>query len=331
MKNVEFKSLAILFFATLLASIVSVADQKILVIHSYHAEFPWVQQYSLALETRLSDFNLELDHRYLDTKRIPQEQYETAARLTWQYYQQSKADYIAIILADDNAFRLLSTEISSIDIPVYFLGLNNNPRKYFKNSSLPANIFGVVERPLFIRNMLLVRELIPNLKSILVLFDDSITSKILLAEDLNANNLANLGIQVRVEMINNIMDWKSAINDANEDIIYIGLYQTLVDENNKNVDAEALLEWTSLNSQKPLFGFWDFAVGENKTAGGLVLNGYEQGSLVADFIVARINGSNHQPRVIQSLHGQLTFSQSMLLKYQLTIPPNLKGQIHWLP
>lgn len=331
MKNVDIKFLAILFFAALLASSISVADQKILVIHSYHAEFPWVQQYSSALETRLSDLNLELDHRYLDTKRIPQEQFETVARLTWQYYQQSKNDYMAIIIADDNAFRLLSTEVSSIDIPVYFLGLNNNPRTYFKTSSLPSNIFGVVERPLFIRNMVLVRELIPNLKSILVLFDDSITSKILLEGDFNANNLTKLGIQIHVEMIHHVMDWKSTINDAKEDIIFIGLYQTLVDENNKSVDAEALLEWTSLNSQKPLFGFWDFAVGENKTAGGLVLNGYEQGELVADFILETINGNNHQPRIVQSLHGQLTFSKSMLQKYQLTIPPNLKGRIHWLP
>lgn len=93
------------------------------------------------------------------------------------------------------------------------------------------------------------------------------------------------GVTVDSRRITKVNEWKNAITTAKDkgfDAVVIGLYQSVVDEEGKAVDQEALMEWSSQILSVPPFAFWDFAVGPHKAIGGFVLRGYEMGLDAAD-------------------------------------------------
>jgi ABC-type sugar transport system substrate-binding protein len=99
----------------------------VLVIQSYHKEYPWDATYlegirkTLAAHATITTFEM-------DTKRLPKETFPERARLAFEAYQASKPDLV--IVGDDNATKMLAAQISEAGTPVIFLGVNANPRAY---------------------------------------------------------------------------------------------------------------------------------------------------------------------------------------------------------
>lgn len=99
--------------------------------------------------------------------------------------------------------------------------------------------------------------------------------------------------------------WQETIKSAKNEgynAIFIGLYHTIVDENNQHISADEVIRWTSENTPVPPFAFWDFAVGSDKAIGGLTLFGKSQGLLAADIATQILSGA--QPSKIQVKTGK---------------------------
>jgi ABC-type uncharacterized transport system substrate-binding protein len=229
------------------------------------------------------------------------------------------------MLGDDNALKYLGPRMAKTDVPVVYLGINNDPIAYLGKPAM--NITGVLERPLLERSIYSLTKLLgPDLKKVLVLFDSETTSKVSLEYAFQGRNQINLsGITVDLKLIGVWKNWRETVLTAKEagyDALIVGLYQRIFDESGKHMDSEVVLDWTDKNTPIPHFGFWDFSVGKNKTIGGLVLYGKQQG-LAAGDIALRILAFGKKPREITpkiAERGRYLFSKSQLAKFKLELP-----------
>ncbi|UPW18586.1 sugar ABC transporter [Agarivorans sp. TSD2052] len=301
------------------------ATQTVLVIESYHAEYAWDISYRKGIESVLKE-GYQLEYFQMDTKRLPINRHRSRAEMAWQHHLDIKPDLV--ILGDDNALRYLGKRFAKSRLPVVYLGINNNPRAYHVHKR--KNITGVLERPLIKRSVSNIAELVsPAPKRILVMLDDSVTAKNVLQETFSGETEIRIsGIDVQLKLIKSWSEWQNTVltlQDEGFDAVAFGLYHTLRDDSNKHVDAEQVIAWSSENTAIPPFGFWEFAVGKNKTIGGMVLFGFEQGRLAAE-MAHTILTTDVVPRSLgpkTADKGRYLFSRSQLERYNITLPQNI--------
>lgn len=294
---------------------------SILVIESYHAGFDWDQAYVKALNEQLPGHRVETFE--MDTKRLPAAHYETKADQAWRRFEEMRPDYV--VLGDDNALKYLGKRLGEAKAPTVFLGVNNNPRIYFDDGALPQNMTGVLERPLLNRSVTNIRQLIPNAKRVLILFDDGFTSQSSITSEMKAGNIG--GVEVEYRNIGTKQAWEAEVRSARAnsfDAIIIGLYQTIKDAEGNSVPADDIMSWTNQHADVPLFAFWSFAVGEGKTIGGTVLDGYEMGTAAAELLKTVMTGQTPYVKVIKE--GTPMFSEVELSRWNLTVPERLQSR-----
>ncbi|WP_108651876.1 ABC transporter substrate-binding protein [Dongshaea marina] len=296
---------------------VSFAKSTVLVIESYHGTLAWDQEYKQGLEAILGQEN-QLSYFELDSKRLPEADYQRRAELAWQRYQELKPELV--ILGDDNALRLLGKRFLATNTPVVFLGINNNPRDYVP---LGRNITGVLERPLIKRSMVSLFRIDPGAKRFLILFDNSVTSRISVKSYFgDESELSDRGVSITLKLIGNWEQWQETVLSAasHYDLIVIGIYTSVSDEG-LHIPSDKVLRWTSAHTPVPLFGFWDISVGPDKAMGGLVLSGYEQGreaGIIAREILRGATAASIRPRVAQK--GYYLFSKTQMKKWGVELP-----------
>ncbi|WP_163835574.1 ABC transporter substrate-binding protein [Spartinivicinus ruber] len=313
-----------LLIVSLLYSLQPSADSRdILIIESYHSGFKWSRDYVKAISESLPEFTVQ--HFQMDTKRLPPVIYPARADKAWKVIQ--AIDPILIFLGDDNALQYLSHKISETNYPAVYLGINSNPR----NTGIYKykNITGVLERPLLKRSLITAKRILPNLKKVLLLFDDSTTSHHTMQDFFQNKPVQTIGnIETHLLISNNFEYWQESIRQAKQkgyQAIWPGLYFTLNDESGKHVNSNDVIHWISTHSTLPLFAFWDFAVGKEKAIGGLVMTGRSQGYAAAKIAKDILNGTkpeNILPQIPKK--GELIYSKTQLKKWKITLPETIK-------
>jgi len=319
------------FFLILFFINVQLLAQKedILVIESYHAQYPWDKSYKEGLQEVLgSKYNLVFFE--MNTKRIDKNQYEKMANLAWKRYEQLNP--VLVILGDDNALKYLGYRFVKTTTKVVYLGINNNPRNY--SISGYKHITGILERPLLKRSLFHISKL-TKVKKVLVLFDSGTTSKVIVDEVfLGKTSLHIRDIQVDIKLVDKFYRWKKIVKKAkkeNYDILIVGLYHTIKDRAYNHMKAEDVLTWTSKHTPIPPFAFWDFTVGKNKAIGGYVLFGKEQGleaGKIALKMLSHTKDSLIMPKTAQ--RGRFLFSTSQLKKWNLNPVGKIKAKIEYI-
>ncbi|GAK49926.1 hypothetical protein U14_01150 [Candidatus Moduliflexus flocculans] len=318
------KILVILMCGLWLALNAFAQEQTILLIESYHEDFEWDVSYKKGIQDILgSAYRLETFQ--MDTKRLPAEEHQAKADEAWAAYQ--RLNPALVFLGDDAALKFLGARFAETTTPVVYLGINANPRTYLPKGA--KNITGVLERPLYVRSILMLKQILP-LKKVLVLFDTDRTSEVILSDVFEGKTeFTTAQVQGDVKLVKGWDEWQQEVLNAKGqyDALFVGLYQTIVAQDGRHLPDSEVIAWTAANAPIPLFGFWDFAVGANKTIGGLVLSGEEHGRLAAEIalnIFAGKNPGQMQPETTRS--GQLLFSRKQLEKYQLTLPPEVAAK-----
>ena len=293
----------------------------ILVVESYHQEYSWDASYKKALLATLGKDH-QLTFFQMDTKRLPASEHPAQADKAWAQYRAQRP--ALVILGDDNALKYLGPRLAQESVPVVYLGINNNPRSYFQ--SPPKNFTGVLERPLFKRSIATISKVVkPRPKKVLVLFDDGTTARAAVSEAFGGNIGINVfGVSAKLRLIPSWVQWQVQIKRAREhgyDAIIMGLYHTITDVDGSNIPANDVMTWTVANADVPLFSFWDFSVGHDKTAGGLVLSGEEQGRLAGEIAQQILDGADPgriYPKTAEQ--GRYLFSKTVLDRYGLKLP-----------
>lgn len=293
------------------------------VVNSYHADYLWVQGHNDALRDRLEG-TAQLAIFYLDTKRTPPETHQAAAELVWREIDAERPD--VLVLADDNAVKFLGRRAMDNGIPVVFLGVNQNPREYLGGLESAT---GVLERPLYKRSLMFLKEILgPSLKRSLLLFDSGQTARVILDSVFKDKTSLHVGdVVADVRLLGSFAQWREAILRSKEqgyDIILMGLYHNLTDEQGHYVPSEEVMAWTSANTPLPIFGYWDFAVGRGKAVGGLVNSARPQGEAAADLILKILAGAKPGSLYpVTPTAGQFIFSRHELRRWGIKLPESL--------
>lgn len=203
------------------------AKQTILIIESYHSEFAWDKSYIRGLQSVFKD-SYSLFYFQMDSKRLPTNQHQQQADNAWLKYQNLQPDLV--ILGDDNALKYLGKRFSQTPTPVFFLGINNNPRHYKLHNS--KNITGVLERPLIKRSISQIAH--GKAKKVLLLFDNSHTSQTIFEEIFSSKKQLTIsGIKVDIQLIESWESWQEqtlSSKDKQYDMLFLGLYHSITDQ-----------------------------------------------------------------------------------------------------
>jgi hypothetical protein len=293
--------------------------KKVIVVDSYTLQYPWSRDYRAVLQRRLGG-RAHLSFMELDSKRLPLAQVAARAQIIKQQIAVTKPDLV--IVGDDIALEYVGSQLDS-SMPVVYLGINNNPRHYFR--TLPRTVTGVLERPLITRSVLNLSQVVPGgIRHALVLLDDETTTRVLKSDAFYGYNGIRTGrISIDLQVTQSFERWQQIVATAPQryQAIWIGLYFALQDAKGHVVDGETVARWTRAHSTIPVFGLWDFNVGPDKAVGGLVLTAEEQGVEAARIAEAVLFAGTpiYQIFPIIPATGRYTFSRAGVAHYRLKL------------
>lgn len=263
--------------------------KKVLILHSYHGEYAWLQQVNKGILSGLMEErfdpekNINLEYFYMDTKRktSPQWMQEISAKAiekikTWQ------PDLV--IATDDNAQKHVVAKMKDSGVNFVFLGVNADPMAYNFISSPEdpgGTITGSIERARFEQSVKLLKRLVPNARRIAIVSDDGPTGASVVNRILAKANSMDIEI-VATRRIGNFNEWKNYITSVQDkaDALIVVVYFTLKDEEGNPVNGDEVLNWTVNNSKIPDIGFWSWAV-EGGLLASEAISGYQQGHYAA--------------------------------------------------
>ena len=149
--------------------------RRMLLVHSYHQGYHWVDTITEGVQTALKGTGMELDIFYMDAKRHTDEAWKIdAGQRAKKRVDEFHPDII--LASDDDACQYFATFYLNTPMPVVFTGVDADPSKY----GFPAaNVTGVIERPHFKESLALAQRLRP-IKRIAVLSCHDSTSTLAL-------------------------------------------------------------------------------------------------------------------------------------------------------
>lgn len=273
-----------------------VDGKKVLVIYSYHPEYPWVQEEKRGIEEAFEGNSLVVRSFYLDTKRNTSREWkEKVAGEAVAKIGEFKPDLV--IVCDDNACMLVAEKYRGKGLPFVFCGVNADPRDY----RFPAeNITGVVEREHVKESVALLKELVPGVKRIAFVMDDNPTSR-RVVDRLRSTRLPVEAVEIF--QTNDFSDWKAKVKKLGKKVDAIGLftYETIKKSGGgKRVPPERVLRWTLRNSGLPEFAMLDFTVNGGALC-GVVVSGVEQGRAAGGIALDILKGKKPDSIPVASL------------------------------
>lgn len=255
---------------------------RVLIIHSYHEEYDWVQGINNALA---SSFKTGVDHRifYMDTKRRPDEAWKRESAVKAKKAIAAYAPKV-VIAVDDNAQKYVAAEyVGRSPIQFVFCGVNADPSVYGYPSS---NVTGILERAYPKQVLEMLRRINPEIKNVAWVSDDSQTALGVLprVRDKTDSNELPLKIVIYAQP-STFVQWKRTIQRYNQNpgvhAFLIPLYHTVKNNSRgESVLPAAVMEWTVKNTTKPIVGLWPFST-DDGALGAVAVDPFEHGKVAA--------------------------------------------------
>ena len=292
---------------------------KVLLVHSYHTGYPWVDAITRGVRMVLSDATVDLQVYYMDTKRRTSEQWKTAAGekacdLIHEWHPE------IVIGADDNAQQYCLKKYAGQSSPqIVFCGVNADIEKYGYPAS---NVTGVQEKPHVEESLNMFQKLKPDAQRIAIITDDSPTSDGALKFLKSPPESFEI---VTVKIPSTFDEWKKAIEEIQPlaDGIATYMYHTVktdASDQSESVDPEKVMAWTVNNSRLPIIGFFIFTVDDGGLVGYLesgVEHGMEAAKMAKQIMMGKTAGDIP---VKTALQGQSMLNLITARKLGIEVP-----------
>ncbi len=262
-----------------------IKGRRVLLVHSYHPEYPWVDTLTQGAKATIEGTGLEMDIFYMDTKRHTDEAWKIEAGKR----AKTKVDeyHPDVVLAfDDDAQQYFAKAYVNTALPIVFSGVDADPSKYGYPA---ANVTGVIERPHFKESLALAQQIRP-IKRIAILSCNDSTSVVALG----FMKQEQLDVEVAEWlMVGDFDEWKQAVNRFNSsvDALVIRSYQAVKKPGTQdNVDPKEVAAWTSRNATIPTIAFHDFEIKDGLLV-GMVKSGQEYGGQAMEYAIQILKGT----------------------------------------
>ena len=262
--------------------------RKVLLVHSYHREHPWVGNVEAGVRSILEPPGVRLEAVYMDTKRFPDRESKEQAGLAAGRLVESMAPDV-IIASEDKAQEYFAKQYAGVPgaPKVVFCAVNEDPAVY----GYPAdNVAGVVEQLFFERSLTLLHRIVPEVRSLLVISDESPSSRAAVRE--MRSREVDLD-RVEWRTCTSFEEWKREllVGQQGVDAVALVTYHTLKDHKGRSVDPATVLSWTSENLSRPSLGFHIFTIADGALC-GIAQSGFEHGVRSGSYALQLLQGKN---------------------------------------
>ena len=262
------------------------AEQRILVLQSYHPGFAWSDRITQGILDTVPH-NIIVQVEYMDTKRLNTAAHFANLEQFWrQKFQTFRYD--AVITVDDEALLFAKKYRPSLfpNSPIVFCGVNN----ILPESHSPADkITGIMESVDIAGTVAVAQKLQPQAKELLVVSDQSLfgqQSRQLL-EQSEATRNSHLTITYLHHL--SLPDILARLAGASTDSIVLNL-PFHRDAAGKQYQSDEVTARVSAASTAPVYTLWDHDM-EHGVVGGHILSGYNQGQTAATMALQLLQGT----------------------------------------
>jgi len=263
--------------------------QNILLLNSYHRGFKWTEDItSAAIQTlRESGFHkYQLHVEYMDTKRHSSPDYYAALKALYSRKYRNKP-ISAILCSDNNAYNFLKQYRRELfgKVPTFFCGFNYSDTTEL---NLPLSK-GLLEDVDYSRGLQLAMKLHPDARHIYVVYDNSVTGRQVgknVNKALRSMKLsANIHHLSKLSMTSILDSLKHAPKNS---IVYFTIFFKDIQGNFYDYDQSVKI--LADNTDLPIYGSWDFSLG-NGIIGGVLTSGHYQGKIMTEKAVQYLKGT----------------------------------------
>jgi len=260
--------------------------RRVLLVHSYHPEYPWVDSVTQGVKAAMQGTGLALEVLYMDTKRHTDEAWKTeAGRRARQKVDEYRPD--VVLACDDDAQQFFARSYVNTTTPLVFTGVDADPSKYGYPA---ANVTGVIERP-HLKESLALAQRLRSIRRVAVLSCRDSTS----VAALGFMKQEQLGVEVAEWLLVEDFDqWKLAVARFNEsvDALIIRSYQAVKQPGTQvNVDPREVAAWTARKATIPTIAFHDFEIRDGMLV-GTVKSGQEYGRQAMEYALQILRGTS---------------------------------------
>jgi ABC-type uncharacterized transport system substrate-binding protein len=228
---------------------------KILHIMSYNSPWKWTDGQLAGFKAALRDLNIEYKVFQMDLKRRTDPAWKRKViREARELIDTWKPDLVYI--SDDYALDYVAKHYVNGKLPFVFSGVNADPCQpgFVKGQ----NITGVLEEEMFVETIKLLKQIVPKVEKIAVIYDDDPTWPGVLAR--MKKSLAQLH-DIKIiswDLICTFKQFKQRMRALQKEVDAIGILGifTFKDAKGKNVSYKEVLRWVYEHSSVPDFSFW---------------------------------------------------------------------------
>jgi PAS domain S-box-containing protein len=320
------KKILFLFFIFTLHVFALEPTKNILLIQSYHKGYKWTDDMSKVVEKRFQNRDdVSLTTVYMDTKKIDSPSYlEKLFKLYEERFKDRGLDLV--MAADNNAldFVLKHHEHLFKDLPVVFMGINNFNEAMLDKNNMRLFTTGVVEEVDIDKNIALILNMQPKVKKILIINDQSKTGYAIKRDIFKA--LPKYKGQVVFEYVDNIeiSNLKDKIYNLPKNTVIL-LVLLFKDKTGKFFTYKESLKLVRKIANVPIYGLWDFYLGEG-IVGGVLTSATAQAESACDMVEKILKGS--QPidiPILTKSPNKYMFDYLELENYKIKIPSNISN------
>lgn len=249
---------------------------KILYIMSYHSPWEWTDGQLNGFKAAFKDIEVEYKSIQMDTKNHSSEEWKQ------QVVQEAKALIESwqpdlVYTSDDDVQKYIAKDYVNTDIPFVFSAVNADPAEYGFTGS--KNVTGVIEHQHFVESVRLLKQMVPEVKEIAVVVDDSPFWNGVTQTMREEESQLPEGVKiVRWDVIQTYAEYQQKVEEYQttvDAIALIGVFN-FKDEQGENVPFQEVLKWTTENSRLPDFSFWEDRISHG-TLASVTVSSYEQG------------------------------------------------------
>jgi len=272
-----------------LVLVVLLYSKNVLIINSYSMKLLWTKEELEGIFSVLKDKpNINLYIEFMDTKvfRPTPERLKLFYKYLKSKYKNTPVDII--ITTDDNALNFVRKYKIFKNAKVFFCGVNN------LNLKLNRNLYaGVFEKKEPLENLKLLEKVVPNLKYVYVVSDDSTSGNSVLKEYKEA--LRGIKkykfIYVNSKSLEEIL---AKIRKATNNSGMLLLTPLSFYLNNEHINYKYAIALISEYFNHPIVIHSDLylKLKNNNIVGGKVTDGYIQGKIVAQKVLEYLNGKS---------------------------------------
>lgn len=315
----------LLFLLVLFLSTSLFAEKNVLVLHSYHHGLQWTDNISKGIISSLenSKEKINIYFEYLDSKRHLESSFMDT---TFRYFllKHHNTSFDAIIVSDNDALLFMNQYQQELfpDKPVIFCGINNFTPELVSN--LPE-VTGVKEMVDYDGTLSIAMELFPKRKKVMVVLDDTLTAKKILAEVKEVEKYLNGKLDFYYFWDFDEKALSTFIKQNKDELL---VYALAFNRDKKghffSYDESIGIIQNLFGSSIPVFGSWDFFLGKG-IVGGVIISGFNQGKIAGELTLKVLQFEEANSLAIQSNIGRdgVIFDYHKMQYFSLKEPRSL--------